>query len=549
MTGSPDESSRDADLPLSGGRRAGRGAWYLALAVMVLAGLLRFHELGDEGGLWLDEIWSLMNAAGKGAALDALPAGAVQEPGTDWTEMGVVPWTRIWSNTVHDVHPPGLYLWLRGWTGMFGASEFAARSLPVTFSLAAMPVMFLLGRETIGAWRSALALGLYATCCGAIFFAQECRGYTMVQFWLVCLAWFSWRVVARGATVGRLAGMGAAIYAGMMTHYFFVGAGGGLALWAVACARRGERARVAGAAGGAGALFALTWGPWMWEQRNFWAIHQHLLDLHWTVAREIDRVLAAPARMLLPSSPADGVVPRAFGVLVLLVIPGLAMVWCPQRRRGVGLWWAYLAGGIAFVGAVDVGRRGLGLEVPRYTSFLMPALCALMAGLGPPARWRWGGARWVLAAPALVVIALSCGWTWRSAYVQKAWWRDAARAFAPRMGPGDAIVFQSDLPNDWRPKYQYMCFAQYEGAARRLPHILVIGPEGPSGAAAQAIGAAGRVWVFSMRAPEYSGPNLGALEETSVWPLNVRSAETPLSVRLMTPRGGGGSSGGKAGQP
>lgn len=521
--------------PVIAGQAHDRRLWYVVAALMLLAALLRFHNLGEEGGLWLDEAWTVMNAAGKGRAMDRLSPGELQRPGADWTEVGSVSWTAIWPNTASDVHPPGFYLLVRAWIAAFGDSDFAVRSIAVLFALAAMPVMYVLARDTVGPGRALAALACYAVSCGAIFFSQECRSYTLLQFWLVCLAWTCWRIAARGATQRRLAAMGGLLLASALTHYFFFGAAAGLVVWTLINGRREDRVKVVLAALCAAVVFAVAWGPFLWAQRHFWGWKDHLVDGPRTVVTLAMRVLAVPARMVLPNAAVASPWTQLVGAVVLIAIPALAWRARPDLRRGVTLWWAFLVGGTAFLLFADVAHHGLSLEVPRYTTQLTPALCVIVVSIFASPRWPAAAGRAYLAAGA-VFVALSSYWARTYAYNPKAFWRDeVVRAYVPRMQPGDVIVFHSDRPDDWRPKMQYLCLSRYEGPARQLAHVVMLGDGVATGPAEAAIARAPNVWVFSLRPPNEPPPHIGALEERAVFPIRALTAEMPLSLRVMSP--------------
>lgn len=123
----------------------------IALLVLMLIGAaLRFADIGTES-LWVDEIYSFRQAM-KSVAM-------------------------IIANAPQDVHPPVYYALLHFWALLFGTTETALRSLSAVFGVAALPLMYVLGREMYSQ-----RVGLYAALLLAlshfhIHYSQEARNY------------------------------------------------------------------------------------------------------------------------------------------------------------------------------------------------------------------------------------------------------------------------------------------------------------------------------------------------------------------------------------
>lgn len=82
----------------------------------------------------------------------------------------------ITSFSPSDFHPPGYYLMLKAWTGVFGNSEISLRMPSVIFSLATIYIVYLLG----GIW-PAMLTGFNPL---LVYYSQEARMYSMAAFWL-----------------------------------------------------------------------------------------------------------------------------------------------------------------------------------------------------------------------------------------------------------------------------------------------------------------------------------------------------------------------------
>ncbi|NTU47228.1 hypothetical protein HGA88_06385 [Candidatus Roizmanbacteria bacterium] len=88
-----------------------------------------------------------------------------------------------------DFHPPLFYLFMKGWTSLFGFSEYILRMPSVFFSLGTGYVIYLIGKElkgtTIGLWAAALFLFHPLI----LYYSQEARMYSMVTFFLTGALW------------------------------------------------------------------------------------------------------------------------------------------------------------------------------------------------------------------------------------------------------------------------------------------------------------------------------------------------------------------------
>jgi mannosyltransferase len=122
----------------------------MLLGIMLLGAALRFADIGTES-LWVDEIYSFRQAI-----------KSVEQ---------------IIANAPADVHPPVYYVLLHFWALFFGTTEVGLRSLSAVFGVAALPLMYVLGREMYSQ-----RVGLYAALLLAlshfhIHYSQEARNY------------------------------------------------------------------------------------------------------------------------------------------------------------------------------------------------------------------------------------------------------------------------------------------------------------------------------------------------------------------------------------
>lgn len=126
------------------------------LLILLLAAMLRFYGLGTQS-FWLDEL------------------GTVNEANPDWPMSELFRFLKCC-----DQHPPLIYLLERAVFSVFGTSECTARIGPAIAGVAAVYVMYLLGKrlkdERLGLFTAAI------TCVNfyAVTYAQEARDYILL---------------------------------------------------------------------------------------------------------------------------------------------------------------------------------------------------------------------------------------------------------------------------------------------------------------------------------------------------------------------------------
>jgi len=135
--------------------------WLLA-AIIVVAAVLHWH-IGQES-LWLDE----------GASV-----GIVRLPWSAFLKLMYE----------HEANMVLYYLLLRGWM-VFGASEAWLRALSAVFSVATIPVVYLIGREVRSRATGFVAALLFAVSPFAIAYAEEARSYSLVCLLVSAATWF-----------------------------------------------------------------------------------------------------------------------------------------------------------------------------------------------------------------------------------------------------------------------------------------------------------------------------------------------------------------------
>ncbi len=149
--------------------------WVIAAVVAVLvAGVaFRFVALSE---MWLDEALTVN--------ISRLPLRDIPD------------WLR------HDGAPPLYYFMLHVWTGVFGSSNFAVRSLSGILSVAALVPMWFAGRRIAGRSGAWIAVLVMASSPFAIQFGTEARMYSLVML-LVVLGYLAVRRLLERPSLGR----------------------------------------------------------------------------------------------------------------------------------------------------------------------------------------------------------------------------------------------------------------------------------------------------------------------------------------------------------
>ncbi|WP_436909773.1 glycosyltransferase family 39 protein [Halosimplex marinum] len=165
-------------------------------AVLVVALVVRVRALTSES-LWMDEVYSITYATER-STLEIL------------TEL-----------PLEDPHPPLYYLLLRGWTAVFGASKVATRSMSLVFGVAAVALLFALGRRLYDRETATIGAAMLALSGMHLYFSQDTRMYSLYTALSVASLYWYVRVVFDGDRSRRtLAGYVATTVLLGYTHVF-----------------------------------------------------------------------------------------------------------------------------------------------------------------------------------------------------------------------------------------------------------------------------------------------------------------------------------------
>lgn len=148
----------------------------------------------DAKSFWVDEIWSI--------------------------EYSRRPLSEI-ANCPDPIHGPVYYAALHLWTGAFGESEFAMRSMSVAFSLLALAALILFVRQLFGGKTALVAAMLFALAPVVYHYSREARQYSLLLFLVIASTHLLYRRVSMGGKVSAMGYVGVSTLA-LLTHYAFL---------------------------------------------------------------------------------------------------------------------------------------------------------------------------------------------------------------------------------------------------------------------------------------------------------------------------------------
>lgn len=170
-----------------------RGFWVAVIAATLLAALLRGWGL-EHQAIWEDEGYTMLLAR---RPIPEIIEGARQ-----------------------DVHPPGYYILLRGWTRLFGTSVSAHRALSALAGVLCVPFAAALGLALGGRSVGATTAALIAFSPVHVHYSQEIRMYSLLALLCTVSTWALWRAAHADRGVGWWTALAAlAGGAALWTHY------------------------------------------------------------------------------------------------------------------------------------------------------------------------------------------------------------------------------------------------------------------------------------------------------------------------------------------
>jgi len=430
--------------------------------ILLLAAAVRCYEPAREG-LWLDEAMSVRFARMPLADILTMPPA-------------------------REYNPPLYYALLHAWVGVWGEGETAVRSLSIVLGIAAVWLLYRVGRLLLGTEGGLVAALLLAASPYHVYYSQEARNYALLVALSLASMESFWRVL-RGGGPGAQAAYVVSSTLLFYTHAHAVFVLAVPVLYVLGALARARGARPAGLRRwlqleGLLAVLAGAWaGPFLARvadhQRGFWIARPSWRVLGTALAQYAGSAVALlvmstaaaaeTVRGLAGGEPADAASGRAESPGLLLALWALLPLLAPFLLSLVMTPFFLVRASIAALPALHlVTARALG-RLPR-------------------AALRWG----VVA----VVVAVSLVDQWRYFHVLgKEQWREAAAWVQSVAEPGDLVAVDA---GHGQPGFDH--YATRADLARLAAHEDLATPAGARELVA-ALAGSDRVFVVRFQRP------------------------------------------------
>jgi uncharacterized membrane protein len=434
----------------------------LATAIVILAVGLRLYRIGVPQ-ISHDEMCSIETSTGRGPEHLLLPRNVIISPPPNLAHLsGALPIWTIPAALHRDVHPPLYFILLRLWEDLFGDGVVTIRTLSVAASVAAIVLIFDVGR-----WMGGVSTGLWAAllmtvAAPQITYAQNARPYALATTLALASTDALLRIMRLGLSRRRTIALFAALAATCLTHYFAVPAAVAIAVYGLVCTTGQTRRSVAIACISAAAAVLALWAYAFWSQRaslfnpaDFW--YADRATGH--VAAVLERAARLPIRFLADPVNSASTLAAAGAAAVLYVLP-----WLMCRKRPelilLGLWLIGCAGAVTILDLWRTTKLGTLL---RYTLVGAPAVYLMLPTL---ARWRWLNN--LVAAMAVVYCLINLP----QAYdIETLDFSHMAAEIDRSASPGDVLLIDSFQYDDTFAGGAYM---GVQRLARNLPQSIVL---------------------------------------------------------------------------
>ncbi len=419
--------------------------WIALVLILIVGGIFRFVGI-SQPSLWMDEIWSIEMAMGRGSVHDNLPMNVIRTDQPDFTsEAQAGPWWGILTHMGGVTHPPLYFVVLRWWIDLAGTRGLAVRGLSAIFSLGEILFLFDVCRLVHGPRIGLLAAAVCAVAVGQIEFAQEARAYPMLMFFALGAADAMVRIERAGPSRGRMMGLAVFATATALTHYLSAGFLLVLPVYAFVRLRGKGRVEAIAALVVAGALSLAVWVPLFVLQKHTLPsltptfLAEQNVEHH--VTYTLFRIVGLPAQFLFGEARS-----REMAPWLVMVIFGITIVLPPARlawRRDLTLWVLWGVGTIGLVAGMDLLRQTTLLAYLRYTILASPAIYVVIAAFDWPGRavFRDG-----LAIATVALLAICATQRAVDGVPPKEDWRRLARDIQGFAAPGDLLMFHNSDP-------------------------------------------------------------------------------------------------------
>ena len=339
-------------------------------------------------------------------------------------------------------NPPLYWLLLRGWLGLAGRSELAARWPSVLAGVLATALAYRLGRALAGRAVGLSAMLLVAVSPFLIWYGQDARAYSLLTALVVGATWLTWEAAGRRSWTWWAAA-GALWWLALFAHYFaaLAFAAVGLALllerWLIAPPATRPRWRPAALMALGVILAYLPWaiyvGPLLAGQSKSWL---QPLGFGQALAAILAAASAGPA--------STGATPalQFAGAILLAVLLIAGTVAGLRHRPSAAIWLLVMGLGPPLTLWLASLARPVFTE--QYFISCLPALLGLAAWGVQSVPRRWPAARPLqatgLALWAAIALAASQNSYFNPAFAKSPDWRGLVSYLAQTARPDEVVI-------------------------------------------------------------------------------------------------------------
>jgi len=398
-------------MDLSKGETAGANRVLVLLAALMLAGALcRLYAIGGQT-LEADELYTMPAAIGRHYRFQSdfrqparpVPVGVYEEllsPGRGGGGLAAV--TDVLRR---NVHAPLYFYLMHYWVGWFGTSEASLRLPSAIFGVAAILVMFLLGREMFGTFEGLLSAALVALVPEQIYESATARMYSLLVLLALSSTYALVVLLKRRPSLWLYVAYGLASAAGLYTHYVyaFCFAAQSLYVWSRLAGRKEIRLPWLVTQLCVGACFA----PWLlvtWSQKKTSDEALAWMSGALTGWEVVPALIAKVASLTTASGGPLGSVEQ-LAAFVLLLFGMRALFNSRDERPTLLLLCLWVAVPVAAILAADALKGTRAVTATRYWIEVSPALYLLIAVGARPLAKRVGPLTLVSALAALLFAA------------------------------------------------------------------------------------------------------------------------------------------------
>lgn len=367
-------------------------------------------------------------------------------------------WEGLWRGiSTIEPNPPLMYLALRVWVSLAGASEFVTRYFSLFFGVLCVPLTYRLAKEmfhSVDQRKSVSAITLFAAALAAInpyqiWHSQDVRNYTMwpaLSLLALIFFWRWWRAETtfdeqptKESRWSNLIFYIIVTLSSLYTHYYEVFILAAVNLFVFAFSILGRRWRTLTHWGGAQIALVLLYAPWvLFGTDRITVYNEASAEQSVSLVDVFSRTLST--FVVGETFPRDG-----RSIIWIPLALALAAIWIylvRRQRAPAAFIFAYFAIPTLVVYIVSLSRM---LFLERYLIGIAPAYYLAFA-VGLAALWQWRS-KWrafALAVAATFFIVTSAYAYWNAQfnpeYAKAPDWRTFAQTILAQLQPGDVVV-------------------------------------------------------------------------------------------------------------